>query len=115
MAFRRLRPQCPVPPCVGRPVRPEAVAPAGSPTSAQQRQHDPLGARLCGRWQPGVPGSSNEQTASCGRRPLSAAIEVRHQCGRGNREAVAASYAGPGVGAEVSDRLGDMAGCLCLG
>ncbi|MGL4709852.1 MAG: glycosyltransferase, partial [Aeromonas veronii] len=36
-------------------------------------------------------------------------IEVRHQCGKGNAEAVSAAYAQHGINAEVSEFIKDMA------
>ncbi|OXY81157.1 undecaprenyldiphospho-muramoylpentapeptide beta-N-acetylglucosaminyltransferase [Oceanimonas doudoroffii] len=40
---------------------------------------------------------------------VSAPVQVRHQCGKGNGEAVRAAYAAHGIKAEVSDFISDMA------
>ena len=89
---------------VGNPVRPEVVA---LPDPQLRSSSDPLRLLVVGRWQPGAR-VLNEQVP-----PAVAAagvpIEVRHQCGKGNGEAVAASHAGLGVEAEVSEFIKDMA------
>ncbi|KEP91248.1 MULTISPECIES: undecaprenyldiphospho-muramoylpentapeptide beta-N-acetylglucosaminyltransferase [Aeromonas] len=88
---------------VGNPVRPEVVA---LPDPQLRSSSDPLRLLVVG----GSLGARvlNEQVP-----PAVAAagvlIEVRHQCGKGNGEAVAASYAGLGVEAEVSEFIKDMA------
>ncbi|WP_324018540.1 undecaprenyldiphospho-muramoylpentapeptide beta-N-acetylglucosaminyltransferase [Aeromonas caviae] len=88
---------------VGNPVRPEVVA---LPDPQLRSSCDPLRLLVVG----GSLGARvlNEQVP-----PAVAAagvpIEVRHQCGKGNGEAVAASYAGLGVEAEVSEFIKDMA------
>jgi len=88
---------------VGNPVRPEVVA---LPDPQLRSSSDPLRLLVVG----GSLGARvlNEQVP-----PAVAAagvpIEVRHQCGKGNEEAVAASYAGLGVEAEVSEFIKDMA------
>ena len=80
---------------VGNPVRPEVVA---LPDPQLRSSSDPLRLLVVG----GSLGARvlNEQVPP---------IEVRHQCGKGNGEAVAASYAGLGVEAEVSEFIKDMA------
>ena len=88
---------------VGNPVRPEVVA---LPDPQLRSSSDPLRLLVVG----GSLGARvlNEQVP-----PAVAAagvpIAVRHQCGKGNGEAVAASYAGLGVEAEVSVFIKDMA------
>lgn len=88
---------------VGNPVRPEVVA---LPDPQLRSSSDPLRLLVVG----GSLGARvlNEQVP-----PAVAAagvpIEVRHQCGKGNGEVVAASYAGLGVEAEVSEFIKDMA------
>ncbi|GJA06549.1 UDP-N-acetylglucosamine--N-acetylmuramyl-(pentapeptide) pyrophosphoryl-undecaprenol N-acetylglucosamine transferase [Aeromonas caviae] len=88
---------------VGNPVRPEVVE---LPDPQLRSSSDPLRLLVVG----GSLGARvlNEQVP-----PAVAAagvpIEVRHQCGKGNGEAVAASYAGLGVEAEVSEFIKDMA------
>lgn len=88
---------------VGNPVRPEVVA---LPDPQLRSSSDPLRLLVVG----GSLGARvlNEQVppavATAG-----VPIEVRHQCGKGNGEAVAASYAGLGVEAEVSEFIKDMA------
>ncbi len=88
---------------VGNPVRSEVVA---LPDPQLRSSSNPLRLLVVG----GSLGARvlNEQVP-----PAVAAagvpIEVRHQCGKGNGEAVAASYAGLGVEAEVSEFIKDMA------
>ncbi|GJA53152.1 undecaprenyldiphospho-muramoylpentapeptide beta-N-acetylglucosaminyltransferase [Aeromonas caviae] len=88
---------------VGNPVRPEVVA---LPDPQLRSSSDPLRLLVVG----GSLGARvlNEQVppavATAG-----VPIEVRHQCGKGNGEFVAASYAGLGVEAEVSEFIKDMA------
>ncbi|MFQ2516201.1 undecaprenyldiphospho-muramoylpentapeptide beta-N-acetylglucosaminyltransferase [Aeromonas caviae] len=88
---------------VGNPVRPEVVA---LPDPQLRSSSNPLRLLVVG----GSLGARvlNEQVppavATAG-----VPIEVRHQCGKGNGEAVAASYAGLGVEAEVSEFIKDMA------
>ncbi|MBL0650814.1 undecaprenyldiphospho-muramoylpentapeptide beta-N-acetylglucosaminyltransferase [Aeromonas caviae] len=88
---------------VGNPVRPEVVA---LPDPQLRSSSNPLRLLVVG----GSLGARvlNEQVP-----PAVAAtgvpIEVRHQCGKGNGEAVAASYAGLGVEADVSEFIKDMA------
>ncbi|MGE6289500.1 undecaprenyldiphospho-muramoylpentapeptide beta-N-acetylglucosaminyltransferase [Aeromonas media] len=88
---------------VGNPVRPEVVA---LPDPQLRSSSEPLRLLIVG----GSLGARvlNEQVP-----PAVAAagvpIAVRHQCGKGNREAVAQAYAEQGVEAEVSEFIKDMA------
>ena len=88
---------------VGNPVRPEVVA---LPDPQLRSSSEPLRLLIVG----GSLGARvlNEQVP-----PAVAAagvpIEVRHQCGKGNRETVAQAYAEQGVEAEVSEFIKDMA------
>ena len=88
---------------VGNPVRPEVVA---LPDPQLRSSSEPLRLLIVG----GSLGARvlNEQVppavASAG-----VPIEVRHQCGKGNRETVAQAYAELGVEAEVSEFIKDMA------
>lgn len=88
---------------VGNPVRPEVVA---LPDPVLRSGAEPLRLLIVG----GSLGARvlNEQVP-----PAVAAagvpIAVRHQCGKGNREAVAQAYAEQGVEAEVSEFIKDMA------
>jgi UDP-N-acetylglucosamine--N-acetylmuramyl-(pentapeptide) pyrophosphoryl-undecaprenol N-acetylglucosamine transferase len=88
---------------VGNPVRPEVVA---LPDPQLRSSSEPLRLLIVG----GSLGARvlNEQVppavASAG-----VPIEVRHQCGKGNRETVAQAYAEQGVEAEVSEFIKDMA------
>ena len=88
---------------VGNPVRPEVVA---LPDPQLRSSSEPLRLLIVG----GSLGARvlNEQVP-----PAVAAagvpIEVRHQCGKGNRETVAQAYAELGVEAEVSEFIKDMA------
>ncbi|NEX90749.1 undecaprenyldiphospho-muramoylpentapeptide beta-N-acetylglucosaminyltransferase [Aeromonas rivipollensis] len=88
---------------VGNPVRPEVVA---LPDPQLRSSSEPLRLLIIG----GSLGARvlNEQVppavASAG-----VPIEVRHQCGKGNRETVAQAYAEQGVEAEVSEFIKDMA------
>lgn len=88
---------------VGNPVRPEVVA---LPDPQLRSSSEPLCLLIVG----GSLGARvlNEQVppavASAG-----VPIEVRHQCGKGNRETVAQAYAEQGVEAEVSEFIKDMA------
>ena len=88
---------------VGNPVRPEVVA---LPDPQLRSGAEPLRLLIVG----GSLGAKvlNEQVP-----PAVAAagvpILVRHQTGKGNRDAVAAAYAQQGVDAEVSDFIKDMA------
>ncbi|WP_429098790.1 undecaprenyldiphospho-muramoylpentapeptide beta-N-acetylglucosaminyltransferase [Aeromonas rivipollensis] len=88
---------------VGNPVRPEVVA---LPNPQLRSSSEPLRLLIVG----GSLGARvlNEQVppavASAG-----VPIEVRHQCGKGNRETVAQAYAEQGVEAEVSEFIKDMA------
>ena len=88
---------------VGNPVRPEVVA---LPDPQLRSSSEPLRLLIVG----GSLGARvlNEQVppavASAG-----VPIEVRHQCGKGNRESVAQAYANQGVEAEVSEFIKDMA------
>jgi UDP-N-acetylglucosamine--N-acetylmuramyl-(pentapeptide) pyrophosphoryl-undecaprenol N-acetylglucosamine transferase len=88
---------------VGNPVRPEVVA---LPDPQLRSSSDPLRLLVVG-------GSLGVRVLNEQVPPAVAAagvpIEVRHQCGKGNGEAVAASYAGLGVEAEVSEFIKDMA------
>jgi len=88
---------------VGNPVRPAVVA---LPDPQLRSSSEPLRLLIVG----GSLGARvlNEQVP-----PAVAAagvpIEVRHQCGKGNRETVAQAYAELGVEAEVSEFIKDMA------
>ncbi|QJT23470.1 undecaprenyldiphospho-muramoylpentapeptide beta-N-acetylglucosaminyltransferase [Aeromonas media] len=88
---------------VGNPVRPEVVA---LPDPQLRSSSEPLRLLIVG----GSLGARvlNEQVP-----PAVAAagvpIEVRHQCGKGNRETVAQAYAELGVEAEVSEFIKDIA------
>lgn len=88
---------------VGNPVRPEVVA---LPDPQLRSSSEPLRLLIVG----GSLGARvlNEQVppavASAG-----VPIEVRHQCGKGNRDVVAEAYAKQGVEAEVSEFIKDMA------
>ncbi|MGY4026641.1 undecaprenyldiphospho-muramoylpentapeptide beta-N-acetylglucosaminyltransferase [Aeromonas rivuli] len=90
---------------VGNPVRPEVVA-LPEPASRINTQPAPLHLLIIG----GSLGARvlNEQVPAA----VAAAgvpIEVRHQTGKGNREAVANAYAALGQDAEVSDFIKEMA------
>jgi UDP-N-acetylglucosamine--N-acetylmuramyl-(pentapeptide) pyrophosphoryl-undecaprenol N-acetylglucosamine transferase len=88
---------------VGNPVRPEVVA---LPDPQLRSSAEPLHLLIVG----GSLGARvlNEQVP-----PAVAAagvpIAVRHQCGKGNRDAVAQAYAEQGLEAEVSEFIRDMA------
>ncbi|AEY00631.1 undecaprenyldiphospho-muramoylpentapeptide beta-N- acetylglucosaminyltransferase [Oceanimonas sp. GK1] len=90
---------------VGNPVRPEVVA---LPAPEQRIGLEPQPLRLL------VVGGSlgakilNDTLPEALAR-VSAPVRVRHQCGKGNSEAVRAAYAAQGVQAEVSDFITDMA------
>ncbi|ENY72908.1 undecaprenyldiphospho-muramoylpentapeptide beta-N-acetylglucosaminyltransferase [Aeromonas diversa] len=91
---------------VGNPVRPEVVA-LPAPEQRMARGERPLRLLIIG----GSLGARvlNEQV------PLAVAaaglpIEVRHQTGKGNQDAVAMAYGKLGLEAEVSDFIKDMAG-----
>ncbi|MFM5714663.1 undecaprenyldiphospho-muramoylpentapeptide beta-N-acetylglucosaminyltransferase [Aeromonas allosaccharophila] len=88
---------------VGNPVRPEVVAlPDPQLRSSSEPLHllivgGSLGARVLNEQVPAAVAASG------------VAIEVRHQCGKGNGETVSAAYAQHGIHAEVSEFIKDMA------
>ena len=89
---------------VGNPVRPEVVA---LPDPELRSDSEPLHLLVVG----GSLGARvlNEQVPAA----VAAAgipIAVRHQCGKGNGEAVSAAYANEGLTADVSEFIKDMAG-----
>ena len=88
---------------VGNPVRPEVVA---LPDPQLRRRRDPGGLLPAGDSRgPRVPTEQVPPAVA----PAGVPIAVRHQCGKGNREAVAQAYAVQGVEAEVSEFIKDMA------
>ena len=88
---------------VGNPVRPEVVA---LPDPQLRSSSEPLRLLIVG----GSLGARvlNEQVPPAGA-AAGVPIEVRHQCGKGNRETVAQAYAELGVEAEVSEFIKDIA------
>lgn len=88
---------------VGNPVRPEVVAlPDPQLRSGDEPLHllivgGSLGARVLNEQVPAAVAASGVP------------IEVRHQCGKGNAEAVSAAYAQHDINAEVSEFIKDMA------
>ncbi|WMC10122.1 undecaprenyldiphospho-muramoylpentapeptide beta-N-acetylglucosaminyltransferase [Oceanimonas pelagia] len=90
---------------VGNPVRPDVVA---LPAPAERIGLEPQPLRLL------VVGGSLgakvlNDTLPAALAQVNAQVAVRHQCGRGNSEAVRSAYAAHGVDAEVSDFITDMA------
>ncbi|OYD24609.1 undecaprenyldiphospho-muramoylpentapeptide beta-N-acetylglucosaminyltransferase [Oceanimonas baumannii] len=90
---------------VGNPVRPDVVA---LPAPAERISLEPQPLRLL------VVGGSLgakvlNDTLPDALAQVNVPVQVRHQCGKGNRESVHAAYAAQGVQAEVSDFITDMA------
>ncbi|MCT7654921.1 UDP-N-acetylglucosamine--N-acetylmuramyl-(pentapeptide) pyrophosphoryl-undecaprenol N-acetylglucosamine transferase [Oceanimonas sp. NS1] len=90
---------------VGNPVRPDVVA-LPAPTERIGTGVQPLRLLVVG----GSLGAKIlNDTLPEALAQVSAPVQVRHQCGKGNGEAVRAAYAAHGIKAEVSDFISDMA------
>ncbi|MDV2858836.1 MULTISPECIES: undecaprenyldiphospho-muramoylpentapeptide beta-N-acetylglucosaminyltransferase [Oceanimonas] len=90
---------------VGNPVRPDVIA---LPAPAERISLAPQPLRLL------VVGGSLgakvlNDTLPAALAQVNAPVAVRHQCGKGNSEAVRAAYQAKGVQADVSDFISDMA------